>query len=143
MSDIVEFCLDIEPMGAVRSNGARSLGSPRVQKYVTYKKTLQYLLLAQGVRSLPEEIEGIDFYIPIPDPTKGSKAKREEKLSRIGKPHQQKPDWDNLAKAVIDACTKEDSHIWRCGEVRKYWTEFGKGKIIIKLNKKYVLSLSR
>lgn len=42
-----------------------------------------------------------------------------------GKPHQQKPDKDNLEKALLDAIFGEDSHIWD-GRVTKIWGETGK-----------------
>lgn len=139
--------IDITPMGAVRSQGASSLKNPKkrktVKRYIEYKKNLKCLLLAEGIRELPDEIEAITFLMPIPDPAIGSKKIREEKLSRIGKPHQQKPDWDNLIKPIFDAGGTDDSHVWRCGEVKKLWTEFGKGKIIIILKEKYVLSSPR
>ena len=41
-----------------------------------------------------------------------------------GKPHQQKPDFDNLIKALSDAIHKEDSGIWDC-RVTKVWAEEG------------------
>lgn len=46
-----------------------------------------------------------------------------------GKPHQQKPDKDNLEKALLDAIFEDDCRIWD-GRVSKVWGETG--KIIIK-----------
>jgi len=45
-----------------------------------------------------------------------------------GKPHQQKPDKDNLEKSLLDAIFNDDSHIWD-GRVSKIWGE--EGRIII------------
>ncbi len=45
-----------------------------------------------------------------------------------GKPHQQKPDKDNLEKALMDAIYADDAHIWD-SRVTKRWGE--EGKIII------------
>lgn len=41
-----------------------------------------------------------------------------------GAPHEQKPDIDNLLKALLDATHHDDSHIWRiCAEKR--WAPAG------------------
>jgi Holliday junction resolvase RusA-like endonuclease len=41
-----------------------------------------------------------------------------------GKPHQQKPDKDNLEKALLDAIFEDDCRIWD-GRVSKVWGETG------------------
>jgi Holliday junction resolvase RusA-like endonuclease len=46
-----------------------------------------------------------------------------------GKPHQSKPDKDNLEKALMDALFTDDSHIWD-SRVTKLWGK--EGQIIIK-----------
>ncbi|MBG3071584.1 RusA family crossover junction endodeoxyribonuclease, partial [Proteus mirabilis] len=45
-----------------------------------------------------------------------------------GKPHQQKPDKDNLEKALLDAIFDDDSRVWD-GRVTKVWGK--RGQIII------------
>jgi Holliday junction resolvase RusA-like endonuclease len=139
--------INITPQGAVRSNGRKSMYHPtkgkRIKSYVKYKKDLAFLMKVKGISNLPDELEAITFYMPIPNPNVGSKKIKAEKLSRIGQAHKQKPDFDNLIKPILDAAGKDDSHIWRCGEIKKIWTEFGKGRIIISLKKKYVLSLQK
>ncbi|CNL09497.1 Holliday junction resolvase [Yersinia mollaretii] len=42
-----------------------------------------------------------------------------------GKPHQTKPDKDNLEKALLDAIFEDDCRIWD-GRVTKLWGEIGK-----------------
>ena len=142
---MVTIEIDITPQGAVRSNGKGSMyhptKGPRLKRYVKYKKDLAFLMKINKIGNLPGEIEGLTFMMPIPNPAVGSKKVREEKLSRIGNPHQMKPDFDNLIKPVLDASGKDDSHVWRCGEMKKIWTNFGNGKIIITLKEEYVLSL--
>jgi Holliday junction resolvase RusA-like endonuclease len=45
-----------------------------------------------------------------------------KKAAFEGKPHQSRPDIDNLYKAIFDALCSEDKHIWRlAGE--KLWTK--------------------
>lgn len=41
-----------------------------------------------------------------------------------GKPHQQKPDIDNLVKSVLDALLIEDKNVYRV-LAEKYWAEEG------------------
>ena len=47
-----------------------------------------------------------------------------------GKPHQQKPDKDNLEKALLDALCEDDSYIYD-GRVSKYWSDAGYIEIYI------------
>ncbi|MGQ1888278.1 RusA family crossover junction endodeoxyribonuclease [Serratia marcescens] len=62
--------------------------------------------------------------ISLPD--SWSKKKRAE---MAGKPHQQKPDADNLLKALMDAIYSEDCAVWDV-RVTKRWGNAG--EIIIK-----------
>lgn len=59
-------------------------------------------------------------------PTSWSKKK---KTLMLGAPHKQRPDLDNLIKAFKDAVFKEDSHVWKYGEMYKIWGQ--ENKIII------------
>jgi Holliday junction resolvase RusA-like endonuclease len=87
-----------------------------------YRAFADELRLKYG-KELPHSVELV-FHMPMPK--SWSKKKRELML---GKPHQQRPDWDNLSKAVCDALVKEDSVIWRC-MATKLWAE--EGSITIK-----------
>lgn len=49
--------------------------------------------------------------------------------ARHGRPHEQRPDIDNLLKALLDATLKEDCRIHTLGALRKVWGE--SGRIII------------
>ena len=54
-------------------------------------------------------------------PASWSEKKKKE---MDGKPHQQKPDIDNLEKAFLDALCKDDSYVYaHAGE--KYWGREG------------------
>lgn len=59
------------------------------------------------------------FYLPIP--ASWSKKKRQAMLLQ---PHQQKPDKDNLEKALNDALRGDDSGIW-LNLIEKRWAEVG------------------
>ena len=84
---------------------------------------LRYRAFADECRlrgmTIPESGGTITFYMPMP--RSWSKKKKRE---MDGQPHQQKPDWDNLAKAVCDAVYKDDSGIWDIGVV-KLWAREG------------------
>ncbi|CAH5088770.1 RusA family crossover junction endodeoxyribonuclease [Serratia marcescens] len=74
--------------------------------------------------SLPESGYHVTFVLPMPEGW--SKKKRAE---MAGKPHQQKPDADNLLKALMDAIYSEDCAVWDV-RVTKRWGNAG--EIIIK-----------
>ena len=63
------------------------------------------------------------FVIPMP---KSWSKKR--KVEMDGKPHEQKPDKDNLEKALLDALYGDDSHAWD-GRTTKIWGR--EGQIIV------------
>lgn len=74
--------------------------------------------------SLPESGYHVTFVLPMPE--SWSKKKRAE---MAGKPHQHKPDADNLLKALMDASYSEDCAVWDV-RVTKRWGNAG--EIIIK-----------
>ena len=68
--------------------------------------------------------DSVIFHMPMPK--SWSKAKK-ERMNTTG--HQQKPDWDNLAKALCDAIYSDDSHIWNI-RVTKQWAYEGSIEIL-------------
>lgn len=103
------------------------LGKPRMTRADKWKKrpeVLRYRAFCDEVRlnnvSRPESGYHVIFVLPMPP----SWSKKKRSLMD-GKPHQQKPDKDNLEKALLDAIFGEDSHIWD-GRVTKIWGETGK-----------------
>lgn len=100
---------------------------PRMTQSDKWKKrppVLRYRAFCDEVRlnriSLPESHYHVIFVIPMPP--SWSKKKRSE---MDGKPHQTKPDKDNLEKALLDAIFEDDCRIWD-GRVTKLWGEAGK-----------------
>lgn len=65
----------------------------------------------------------VTFILPMP-----KSWPEKKKVNMDGKPHQLKPDWDNLAKALQDAVMPDDCKVWNC-QVSKFWGR--EGKIII------------
>ena len=49
---------------------------------------------------------------------------KKKKHEMDGKPHQSRPDKDNLEKALLDAIYEEDSHVWD-SRVTKVWGYYG------------------
>ena len=87
---------------------------PSVIKYRAFKDEIR----AAGIE-LEESNQHVTFIIPMPK--SWSKKKR---LESRGMPHKQRPDIDNLQKALLDAVTSEDCYIWdmRC---TKIWGDDG------------------
>ncbi len=90
-------------------------------KWAKRPVVLRYRAFCDEVRALgclvPESGAHVTFRLPMPK--SWSKKKRAEML---GKPHQQKPDVDNLIKALMDAVLKEDEGVWDIRQT-KYWAE--------------------
>ncbi len=104
---------------------------PRMTRSDKWKKrdcVVRYYAFKDEVQAnkitLPESDYHVTFILPMPK--SWSKKKKQE---MNGKPHQQKPDKDNLEKALLDAIFDDDCKIWD-GRVTKLWGEVG--KIVIK-----------
>lgn len=85
-------------------------GRPPVLRYLAYKDECQLNRV-----TLPQSGYHITFVMPMP--SSWSKKKKSEYNRR---PHQQKPDKDNLEKALLDAVMSEDCAVWD-GRVTKIW----------------------
>lgn len=83
---------------------------PCVQRYRSFKDACRLL----GV-VVPESSYHVVFVLPMPP--SWPKWKRE---AMNGQPHRQRPDKDNLEKALLDAVYGEDCHVWD-GRVSKIW----------------------
>ena len=89
-----------------------------------YKLALQHAAREAGIE--PGDgpvVVGLVFYLPMP--ASWSKRKR---AALLHSPHCQKPDLDNLAKAVLDGLQPiigDDCRVWQFGVLRKLWAEHG------------------
>lgn len=99
---------------------------PRQTQSDRWKKrpvVMRYRAFCDDLRArnctLPESGSHVTFHMPMP--ASWSKKKRAEML---GQPHQQKPDVDNLTKAVLDAVLKDDSGVWDI-RTTKRWSDIG------------------
>lgn len=84
---------------------------PCVMKYRAFADEVRYA----GVTI--QDTVSVTFYLPMP--ISWSKRKR-KKMN--GTAHQQKPDIDNLVKALLDAVLSDDSHVYSV-KAEKYWSD--------------------
>lgn len=126
------YLFDIIPMGAVRmtksdkwkTNPNHPDPAKRQRKAVGEYFNFKNSILIQA-KSMKFELKTyLDVLFLIPMPESWSKKKK-EKMN--GLPHKQKPDTDNLTKAVKDALKKDDSDVW-LEKAEKRWAF--KGSII-------------
>lgn len=117
------FDLKIKPMGAVRQNRSDAWRDrPCVNEYRAFKDALRLHANITTFR-LQDDMNYV-FIIPMPDSWSEKKKKKMD-----GERHRQKPDFDNILKAVWDALEDDDSHISGVGASKKCWGR--EGRIII------------
>lgn len=97
-----------------------------VVRYRAYCDALRAAAERQGF-ALPDAGARMVFHLPMPP--SWSKKRR---AAMDGEPHQQKPDLDNLVKAVCDALRPDgDAQIWHMGPPEKRWARVGRVEITI------------
>ncbi|CAM8324105.1 RusA family crossover junction endodeoxyribonuclease [Enterobacter asburiae] len=110
---------DITPVSKPRmTQRDRWVKRPATAAFWAFKAEVRQLGIC-----LSESGYHVTFIIPMP---KSWSQKKRAQLN--GQAHQQKPDKDNLEKALLDAIFDDDSRVWD-GRVTKLWGE--KGQIII------------
>lgn len=117
-----EFLVPMTPVPKPRmTQRDKWLNPPRppVLRYRAFEERL-YTLARASHFEMPESGASIHFAMPMP--CSWSKKKRE---AMRGQPHQQRPDLDNLIKAVFDALLGEDCKIWQLKQVEKRWCDVG------------------
>ena len=113
------FTAEITPMGKPRMTRSDSWRNRDcVNRYYSFKDELSLIFSQSGFELCPS----ISMFFYLPMPKSWSKKKKE---AMNNSPHQQKPDIDNLIKAVLDSLYKDDSHFYDVHGV-KYWAETGR-----------------
>jgi hypothetical protein len=92
---------------------------PPVLRYFAFKDECKL----RGVK-VPHFGAHIVFHVPMPKSWSDKK-----KNEYVGTPHLQRPDKDNLEKALLDAIYEEDSTVWD-SRVTKLWSYFGKIEVL-------------
>ena len=95
-----------------------------VEAYYRFKDAIRLQASNQGFH-LGESFS-VRFYFPMP---KSWSQKKKRELA--GKPHQQKPDLDNLLKSVQDCLLPEDSAIHKVEASKVWWASGFQGIVII------------
>lgn len=103
------------------------MGKPRMTQRDKWQKrpvVLRYREYCDRIRAVAKiqphmDCFAIEVTAHLPMPPSWSKKKRAEML---GKMHRNRPDWDNIGKAVCDALFEEDS-ILGGGTVWKFWCD--------------------
>ena len=95
----------------------------RSDKWKQRPCVMRYRAFADEARALgitiPESGSTLIFGLPMP-----KSWSKKKKAEMIGKPHQQVPDWDNLAKGIQDAVLKQDCRVWDI-HCTKIWADVG------------------
>lgn len=92
---------------------------PCVLRYREWADQARLIVEAAGGLPEAERVLELSWTARFEPPKSTSKKRREE---MIGEYHRQKPDRDNIDKAVLDALFKEDKAI-ASGTIRKLWAE--------------------
>lgn len=109
----------VTPVPAPRMNRSdRWKKRPGVMRYRAFRDRLREL----GVK-LPEPCKVV-FWLPMPPSWPESKRQR-----MLTQPHRQKPDLDNLVKALWDATSKRDERLWQL-QAEKRWGGFGAIEVV-------------
>lgn len=105
------------------------MGKPRQTQQDKWKKrpcVLRYREYCDRIRAaagpIPLNPLAVHIRAHLPMSTSWSKKK---KAAMLGQRHQQKPDWDNVGKAICDALFEEDSCI-AVGITEKFWCAEGR-----------------
>ena len=88
---------------------------------VAYRRYADVLRIAAEVQQFVFPVAGADLHFALPMPDSWSQKHRRR---MDGQPHQQKPDLDNLVKAVMDALHRQDCQIWHI-TAEKRWAVTG------------------
>jgi len=114
-SGLITFAVMGPPMGKPRMTQRDTWKKrPVVLRYHDYKDRIKE---AVPNRALQVDVYAVDVKAYIAMPASWPKKKKTE---LAGLPCRQKPDWDNIGKAVCDALFTEDSAL-SDGRTRKFW----------------------
>lgn len=118
---MVAVFIECAPMGAVRQSSSDGWKQrPVVMRYRAYKDELRLnlnLLITPDLLAALVGSKNFDLVFKMPFPKTYNKKKR--KLL-AGTPHNEKPDIDNLIKAIFDTICIDDKHICSV-TAAKYW----------------------
>lgn len=113
--DVKQIVAEVVPMGAPRmTQRDRWKKRPCVLRYHAFKDALR----AQ-VGPVPDGVNSLSWIAYMPIPKSWPKWKKKD---MAGKLHDQKPDRDNIDKAILDALFKDDRKV-ATGRLTKRWDD--------------------
>lgn len=97
------------------------MGKPRMTRRDKWKKRPCVV----AYHAFKDQCRAQDMIIPVPckitfNMPMPSSWSQKKKAQMDGQPHLQKPDIDNLVKAVLDAVLEEDSHVWSISAEKRW-----------------------
>jgi len=113
------------------------VGKPTMTKRDQWKTrpcVVRYRMYCDRLRAYaPKELWHVDVHTleitaHIGMPPSWAKKK---KVELVGKMHREKPDWDNIGKAVGDALFEQDKTI-ASGQVKKFWCAEGQDRTVVR-----------
>jgi Holliday junction resolvase RusA-like endonuclease len=114
-----ELIFNVEPCAKPRmTRSDKWKKRPCVIKYRKFCDALR--LEAEKNNYSPGNSLSLTFHISMP-----KSWSKKKKAEMEGKPHQQRPDLDNLLKAFKDALLKEDSNVHTYITICKVWSSIG------------------
>ena len=127
MSNRITILVSHPPMGAPRMTRADKWNQRDcVMRYRAFKDAIR--AVAEHPRKIdPNKVASLSWVAYFEPPPSWSRKKR---LAHLGELHRQKPDRDNIDKAVLDAMFSEDSAI-ASGTIEKRWGEWSRIEIIV------------
>lgn len=129
---MIEFTVNIKPMGAVRMTQRSKWENPTAQRYLSYKSVIGMEARKHIKIPLSGPVQAIiSFYYPIPK----SWSKKDQEKARSGEiVPTVKPDLDNCVKGVYDALNKiawKDDNLVIATTARKYYSDKPRIEIMI------------
>lgn len=120
------FRFDVVPMGKPRmTQRDKWQKRPAVVRYHAFCDRLRAEAERLGFTP-PDAGMYLRFWLPMP-----RSWSRKKKRAMIGRPHQQKPDRDNIEKGFLDALMDEDCRIWHIAGSEKRWHLHGAIEVTI------------
>lgn len=132
----IQFVLvPVPPMGAVRTTKKAMAFNKAYKVYCEYKDKVRSIL------GMQQNVWGIDIvaYIAAPKSYTLEDGKRKsytkaERAAMVGQLAKVKPDWDNIAKGVQDACMDKDEAVGLGFTVKRYCAD-GEERMYVRFRK--------
>ncbi|MFK7696410.1 RusA family crossover junction endodeoxyribonuclease [Paenibacillus sp. HJGM_3] len=112
--------IEIAPRGAVRMTQKGKFMDKSAMAYLSYKNEIGYKLREMYPEPMKTPVAvNMTFWMPIP-----SSGSKRQQFEMNGRPHQKRPDIDNLIKGFFDAANKivwqDDNLVVKCTAQKRY-----------------------